>query len=230
MPTVMMPPPTADNAVLALSVLSAIAHLPSVLSQPGYTRMATKTSSTALLSLLAHQRAASPLLTGALGLGSLGDAFLAWDGDDNFLRGLASFLIAHLLYLALLARSGGGVDALLGEAWRAGAATFFLAVLAPTMVAVLMPRVARGLRVPILVYSAVIAAMVAASLTTDNHVVIGGAVLFATSDAILSVEKFLVGPSERLARTWMRYAVWVLYYSGQLLIALGITDGPTSSL
>ena len=214
--------PTPDNAVLGLSVLSAVVHIPSVLSSPSYTRMATKTASTALLSALAYQRAASPLLVGALALGSLGDAFLAWDGDDNFLRGLASFLVAHVLYLVLLVQSGGGKEMLVAETWRLGAATFFLVVLTPTMGAILIPRVARDLRLPILVYSSVIAMMVVASLTMDNHMVITGAILFATSDAILSIEKFLVWQASRHS-AWMRHAVWMLYYSGQLLIALGLT-------
>lgn len=186
--------------------------------------MATKTASTALLSLLSHQRAGPPFLTSALALGSLGDAFLAWDGDANFLRGLASFLAAHVLYLVQLAQSGGGRAALEGETWRAAAATFFLVVLAPGMAALLVPRVAKDLRVPIVVYAGTIAAMVLAALTMENALVVAGAILFTTSDAILSVEKFLVGPHSAHS-AWMKHAVWVLYYSGQLLIALGFVPG-----
>lgn len=221
MATTTMPTLTPDNATLAISALSALIHTPSVLSPPSYTRMATKTASTALLSLLAYQRSGPPLLAGALALGSLGDAFLAWDGDANFLRGLASFLLAHVLYVILLVQSGGGKTVLLSETWRLGAATFFLVVLAPTMAAVLMPRVAREMRAPILVYSGVIACMVVAALATEKTLVIVGAVLFTTSDAILSVEKFVVEGGS----AWMKHSVWVLYYVGQLLIALGFVPG-----
>ena len=216
--------PSKDNAVLLLSLLSAIIHIPSVLSRPSYPRTATKTASTALLALLAHQRGASRLLTGALALGSLGDFFLAWDGDANFLRGLASFLTAHVLYVALLARTGGGQEALLAETWRAGAATFFAVVLTPGMAALLVPRVASDMRAPIVVYSTVIATMVVTALTLDNNLVISGAVLFTTSDAILSLEKFVVGQKSPHS-PWMRHAVWALYYTGQLLIALGFVPG-----
>lgn len=210
--------------VLILSVLSAIIHLPSVLSTPSYTRMATKTASTALLSALAHQRGGPLFLAAALALGSLGDAFLAWEGETNFLCGLASFLAAHVLYVVLFAQSGGGKEQLLAEAWRVGTATVFVVVLAPTMTALLVPRVAKDLRVPILAYTATIGAMVLAALTTDSELVVAGAALFTTSDAILAAEKFLVGP-ESAHSPWMRYAVWVLYYSGQLLIALGFVSG-----
>lgn len=215
---------TPGSAVLTASVISAIAHCPSVLSSPGYTRMATKTASTALLSALAYQCGAPHLLVGALALGSLGDAFLAWDGEANFLCGLASFLAAHVLYLVLFVQSGGGKAQLLADPWRVGTATVFVVVLAPTMTALLIPRVAKDLQLPILVYTAAIGAMVLAALTTDSELVMAGAALFTTSDAILAAERFLVSPASSHS-PWMKYAVWVLYYSGQLLIALGFVPG-----
>ena len=224
MPALAMPALTPDNAILALSLASAIVHIPSVLSPPSYPRMATKTLSTALLSLLTHLRSGPPLLTSALALGSLGDAFLAWDGDNNFLRGLASFLSAHVLYLAQLSQSGGGKEVLMSETWRKASASFFLGVLAPGMAAALVPRVKSELRVPIVVYAGTIAAMVVAALTMESRTVITGAMLFTASDAILSVEKFLVKPGSKHSG-WMRHAVWGLYYSGQLLIALGFVPG-----
>lgn len=215
---------TPGGAILLLSVISAIVHIPSVLSSPSYSRMVTKTASTALLSALAYQGGGPLLLAGALALGSLGDAFLAWEGEGNFLCGLASFLTAHVLYVVLFAQSGGGKEQLLAETWRVGIATGFIVVLAPTMTALLVPRVTKDLRLPIIAYTATIGAMVLTALTTDSQLVVAGAALFTTSDAILAAEKFLVG-SASVHSPWMKYAVWVLYYSGQLLIALGLVFG-----
>ena len=215
---------TPGNTVLILSLISAIAHIPSVLSSPSYPRMATKTASTALLSALAYQRGGPLLLAGALALGSLGDAFLAWEGEGNFLCGLASFLAAHILYVILFAQSGGGKEQLLAETWRVGTATVFVVILAPTMTALLVPRVAKDLRLPIIAYTATIGAMVLAALTADSQLVVAGAALFSTSDSILAAEKFLIDPASPHS-PWMKYAVWVLYYSGQLLIALGFVPG-----
>ncbi|SPO07763.1 uncharacterized protein DNG_10458 [Cephalotrichum gorgonifer] len=214
-----------DNTVLTLSVVSAFVYLSITRAAPSYSRMVSKTASTALLSLLAYQHGGPYSLVGALALGSLGDAFLAWDNgsdedsDSNFLCGLGSFLAAHILYVFLFAQSGGGKEKLLDDTWRVAAATFFLVVLAPTMIALLIPRVARDLRVPILVYTAAIGTMLLMALTMDNMLVITGSALFTTSDAILSTEKFLLPRSPY--SPLMQYAVWVLYYSGQLLIALG---------
>jgi uncharacterized membrane protein YhhN len=63
--------------------------------------------------------------------------------------------------------------------------------------------------------------MAITALMLDSNQVILGAVMFCSSDSILAAERFLVSPTS-FHRSWMRYAVWVLYYGGQLLIALGV--------
>ncbi|EJP64219.1 YhhN family protein [Beauveria bassiana ARSEF 2860] len=219
-----------ETAVLAVSVASAVLYLLHVRAVPSKTRMTYKTLSTLLLACFAALRTGrltSPLVA-ALALGSLGDAFLAWPGEANFLCGLASFLVAHLFYVALFAGlgsgSGGGVGVRIiigqdGDAWRKGVAGGML-LLAPGMAAVLMPRVAGALRAPILVYTATILTMVLAVLTVHSGTIVLGGVLFALSDSILATEEFVVA-RESGHRPWMQHAVWILYYSGQFLIAAG---------
>ncbi|KAK3317164.1 YhhN-like protein [Cercophora scortea] len=216
---------TIENAVLALSLSTALLYGVKVHSPPSYTRMITKTTSTALLSALSSLRGGPPLLATALALGATGDAFLAWDGDAAFLGGLGSFLVAHVLYIFLFAGTGDGVAQLLAEGWRVATALGLTVVFAPTMVALLMPRVARDMRAPILVYITAIVVMVLAALTMgEKGWVVLGAVLFTASDGILSAEKFIVS-IKSAHRRWMPYAVWALYYAGQLLIALGFSSG-----
>ena len=209
-----------DAALLATSITSALLYLINVRSQPSTSRMLSKTSSTALLAILAARRFSptSPLVP-ALALGSLGDAFLAWPGEENFLRGLSSFLVAHLFYIALFSQAGGGLGAIRAESWRQGVAGFML-LLAPVMGSLLVPRVAAKLKVPIMVYSTVILGMVFAVLTVKDDVVVLGAVMFAVSDSVLATDEFLV-PEGSVHHGWMQYTVWILYYTGQLLIALG---------
>ncbi|KAF1737905.1 Lysoplasmalogenase [Beauveria bassiana] len=219
-----------ETAVLAVSVASAVLYLLHVRAVPSKTRMTYKTLSTLLLACFAALRTGrltSPLVA-ALALGSLGDAFLAWPGEANFLCGLASFLVAHLFYVALFAGlgsgtgTGGGVRIIIGQdgdAWRKGVAGGML-LLAPGMAAVLMPRVAGALRAPILVYTATILTMVLAVLTVRSGTIVLGGVLFALSDSILATEEF-VAARESGHRPWMQHAVWILYYSGQFLIAAG---------
>ena len=60
------------------------------------------------------------LLTLALILGTIGDAFLAWHGPRNFLGGLGAFLLGHLAYVGLLTGVSGGLGLLTQEPWRMG--------------------------------------------------------------------------------------------------------------
>lgn len=215
--------PTTDNALLAASLGAAILHATQLRAPPSYPRLASKTVPTALLSILTSARGSSSLLAAALALSATGDAFLAWnDSDGSFLGGLTSFLAAHVLYIVLLSRSSSYVR-LLGDGWRVGFAALLAAVVVPGMIALLMPRVERALRVPIVVYTTAIAVMVLKALGVDDGWVVAGAGLFAASDGILAAERFLVS-RESAHRAWMPYAVWGLYYSGQLLIALALSE------
>ncbi|OAA80911.1 YhhN family protein [Akanthomyces lecanii RCEF 1005] len=209
-----------ETAVIAASVASSLLYLVSVRAAPSKTRMAYKTLSTALLACFAALRAGrtSPLVP-ALALGSVGDAFLAWPGEANFLCGLGSFLVAHLFYVALFAGLGSGRAQIAADAWRQGVAGVMM-LLAPGMAAVLMPRVAGALRAPILIYTATILTMVLAVLTVRSGTIVLGGVLFALSDSILATEEFVVARDSG-HRPWMQHAVWILYYSGQFLIAAG---------
>lgn len=212
-----------SNAALLLSLAAAaltvfLADLP-----PTFMRSVVKTLAVALLAVLAFVQQGPLLLIGALALSAAGDAFLSRDGERAFLAGLASFLAAHVLYIALFASWGAGPAVLFSEMWRAGIA-LLMGLAALTMIALLLPRVAAGLRLPIIAYVAVILVMGLAALTTNSLPVISGAILFKVSDGILATERFLLSAVSP-ARVPMRYAVWVTYYAAQLLITLGFLLG-----
>jgi len=173
----------------------------------------------AMLAVLAFMQGGPLLLIAALALSAVGDAFLSRDGEKAFLGGLASFLAAHILYVPLFLRSGGGLDVLGTETWR-GAIALAMAAFVVVMLAALWRRVGPGLRAPIAVYIVAILAMGISALTLDNPWVIIGAVMFMASDGLLATEKFLV-PAIAPYRAGIRYAVWVLYYAAQLAITLG---------
>ncbi|KAK4149995.1 YhhN-like protein [Chaetomidium leptoderma] len=222
--------PAADSVVLATSISAAVLYLTIVRFPPSPWRMIVKTASTALLSALAAMRGGPLLLVGALALGSIGDAFLAWDDETSFLCGLGSFLVAHTLYIAVFfqhnVNGAAGFWVLLGG-WRvmiAGA----LAVLVPAMIASLMPRIGSELRLPVVLYSLTIFVMTLTALTLDSSQIIFGAVMFSSSDSILAADRFLVA-SASPHHAWMQPAVWVLYYAGQLLIALGFLSLDTAA-
>jgi uncharacterized membrane protein YhhN len=141
-----------------------------------------------------------------------------WVWSFAFLGGLASFLAAHLAYIALFSLAGSGLDQL-WQPWRA-ALTIVMAAFAATMLAMLWRRVGPDLRLPVAAYAVAILGMGVSALTLDNVWVIVGAVLFMASDGLLAGEKFLVAAISP-HREWMRYAVWALYYAAQLMITLG---------
>ncbi|TIP55997.1 lysoplasmalogenase family protein, partial [Mesorhizobium sp.] len=62
------------------------------------------------------------LLIAALALSAIGDALLSRDGEKAFVGGLAGFLAAHGLYIALFVRAGDGGGLFLAEPWRAAIA------------------------------------------------------------------------------------------------------------
>ncbi|UCI30199.1 lysoplasmalogenase [Mesorhizobium sp. B4-1-4] len=211
------------NATLIFSLVAAVIYAFTSGTSPTLARSAAKTLAVAMLAVLAAMQGGPLLLVAALALSAVGDAFLSRDGEKPFLGGLASFLVAHIVYIVLFLRSGGGLDVLGAESWR-GATALAMAVFAIVMLAALWRRVGPGLRLPIAVYVVAILAMGMAALTTGNAWVIGGAVLFMASDGLLATEKFLVAAISP-HRAWMRFAVWALYYAAQLAITLGFLLG-----
>jgi uncharacterized membrane protein YhhN len=211
------------NATLIFSLAAAVIYAFTLGMPPRLARSAAKTLAVAMLAVLAALQGGPLLLVAALALSAVGDAFLSRDGEKAFLGGLASFLVAHIVYIVLFLRSGGGSALLGAEPWR-GAIAVALAVFVVIMLAALWRRVGPSLRIPIAVYVVAILAMGMAALTTSNLLVIGGAVLFMASDGLLATEKFLVAAISP-HRAWMRLGVWALYYAAQLAITLGFLLG-----
>jgi alkylglycerol monooxygenase len=161
------------------------------------------------------------LLLGALLFSLAGDVFLMLPGD-YFIPGLASFLVAHLFYIALFRQ---------GQAWfpRRGA---LLAVLAfgAAVYAVLWNHLGHPvLQGAVAAYVSVISLMAAQALgrATVNgdgasRWVAAGACIFMLSDALIAVNKFLTPVP--LAGFW----ILLTYYCAQLLIVHHVV-GPRSA-
>jgi uncharacterized membrane protein YhhN len=213
------------NATLLFSVVAAMIYAFTLDMPQSLARLAVKTLAVALLAVLALLQGGPGLLVAALTLAAIGDALLSRDGEKAFLGALASFLAAHVLYVVLFVRSGGGFGLLPAEPWRPAIAVA-MAVFALAILLALWRRVGPALRLPVGVYIAAILAMGISVLTLNSLWVIGGAVLFMASDGLLAAEKFLA-PAISPHRAWMRHAVWGLYYAAQLGITLGfLLDAP----
>jgi len=206
-----------ENATLIFAFAAALLYAVMLDAPRRPLRSAVKTLAVALLAVLAAMREAPLLLVAALALSALGDLFLSRDGEKAFLAGLASFLVAHLVYVALFVILGD-TSLLTGVPWRSALAVA-MAVFAIGMLTLLMRRVGPELRLPISAYVAAILAMGVSALAMPGLGVPLGALAFMASDALLASERFLL-PALSPYRAVVRYSVWALYFAAQATITL----------
>jgi len=150
----------------------------------------------------------------AAGVFSLGGDVLLMLPRDRFIAGLASFLVAHLCYVA-----GFATEPLTAAGAAAGAVVMVLALALyarPLLRAV--RRTAREVAVPLYGYIAAIGVMVVLALGSALPLAAAGALLFAVSDATLAWSRFVQSWS------WARVAVMVTYQLGQAALVLSLLD------
>jgi uncharacterized membrane protein YhhN len=146
-------------------------------------------------------------------LGLVGDVFLLGDSDARFRMGLATFLVGHLAYVVCFAKLGFDPAEWTWFAW----VVLFTCLLVTRHVApATYMRGGAALAVPVALYTVVIGAMVILAFDTGEAVIALGATVFAASDSILAVDRF-VRP-----RPWAHVVVMVTYHVGQALIVAGV--------
>lgn len=153
-------------------------------------------------------------LVAALVFSAAGDFLLAmpwW--PPSFVLGLAAFLVAHLSFLA----------ALVPLAARSTPRLAAGAVVVVACVALLVwfwPRLtAEGMAAPVILYMAVLAAMVCAALLArlPTPWTALGAVFFAVSDGMIGIGKFVLGSEALAVPIWWAYATSILLITAGLL-------------
>jgi uncharacterized membrane protein YhhN len=143
------------------------------------------------------------------------------DGKGAFIGGLSSFLVAHILYAGLFLTESSPVG--LSE----GPLSMVLPIALLALAAMLLRIVwegARGLRLPVLLYTVAILAMTAAAFATGRAGVIAGALFFFASDAVLALEKFRIAPDAPVRKLTAPF-VWTSYYLAQLVLLLAWSAG-----
>ena len=210
-----------QNGLLVMAALAAIYYLLRPVDASGGRWAVLKTIPVAALALVAKDASAPMALIVALVLSALGDFLLSHKGERPFLAGLAAFLAAHIAYVWLfLGAAGSGAFILPSEVWRMAAA-ILIAVHAITMARLLAHSVKASMRLPVLAYVLVIAAMGIAGALHAAPQVFAGVVLFIASDTLLATQRFLV-PDNSARKALLKRAVWVTYIAAQMLILLGI--------
>ena len=144
----------------------------------------------------------------ALTLSLAGDVFLMFP-KERFVEGLSAFLLAHVFYIAGLARDASLVGVLLALV----PVVAFAALLGRRIVRAVREK-DRRLVPPVVAYLVVISVMVTLALGVGEAIVGLGAVLFYGSDAMIGWRKFV-----RRFR-FDRVAVMATYHVGQALLVL----------
>lgn len=144
----------------------------------------------------------------ALVLSALGDLALLSEAKRSFLAGLVAFLLAHVAYCVAFAPASRP------SLWTALA----LAAAAAVVLRWLWPGLGT-MRIPVVLYCAVIGVMLWLALGVDRGAVRAGAALFYLSDLAVARQKFVApGAGNRLVGL-------PLYYAGQYLLAWSVAAG-----
>lgn len=210
----MKPQDTLPRLVLAAAVAGGVAYLfARDGAVPDAVSTAVKGSGVGLLALYAALLADSRdgwLIAAVMALGALGDVLLNAVGLEV---GALAFLAGHLVAIWLYLKNA---RAPLTPARIAGALAFVALI---ALAAWSLPADRAG-ALPVALYTAGLAVMAATAwLSRFPRPLTGlGAMLFVASDLLIFAR---LGPlAGSLAAD---YAVWGLYFSGQLMICLGVT-------
>ncbi|MDK9695078.1 MAG: lysoplasmalogenase [Siculibacillus sp.] len=208
------------TVLLLLSIVASFVYGTRFFGAPGgWTKAVIKTGAVGSLALLAFVSEAPWPLVVALVLSSAGDFFLAHDGEKPFLAGLASFLLAHVVYVVLFRQVGAPFATIGAEPWRLAGAVAMVG-LCLGLLGWLWGHLG-PMRGAVVAYTTAIVAMVVSALALSGRpTAILGAFAFAISDSCLAAITFRLKEG-RLARLWLPLAVWWLYWGAQVAILAG---------
>jgi uncharacterized membrane protein YhhN len=146
----------------------------------------------------------------ALVLCLIGDVALL-PAVDQFVVGLASFLLGHIAFVVMFALRGF-------DLWlMAGVAVVGCAGLVGTIAApIVRGATAKGLGVPVRGYLVVITSMCVLGWATGNWLVMVGSAAFIISDSILGWGQFVA------ERRWMHLAIMMTYHAAIISLALSL--------
>jgi uncharacterized membrane protein YhhN len=206
---------TLARLTLAAAVIGGVSYVASwnlPLSEAA--SLTWKGSGVALLAVYAGLKARSLdgwLICAVMAFGAAGDVLLGAAGMEV---GAAAFLVGHLIAIWLYARNP--------RPTTTPSQRILPIVLVPATVAIAWMLPADRAGAPgVALYALGLAAMAAfAWLSRFPRYWVGiGALMFVVSDLLIFARS---GPLE--GQAWVGYAIWTLYFGGQLLIALGVTQ------
>jgi uncharacterized membrane protein YhhN len=211
----------AARLVLAAAIVAGVSYLAADhLPLSVFAGLAWKGAGVGMLAVYAALRARSFdgwLLAAVMALGAAGDVLL---GAAGFVVGGGMFLLGHLVAIWLYLRNRR--PGLSRSDWISG----LLLIPVTIMAAYLLPADRAG-AVGVAVYALGLSAMAAsAGLSTfPRGRVALGALMFLASDLLIFAR---AGPLAGQA-AWVGFAIWSLYFAGQMLICVGVTRSLTGA-
>jgi uncharacterized membrane protein YhhN len=204
-------------ALTILTALSATLHIRAEYSGERLQIYVFKPLTVLFIIAIALQSEASVygwLILAGLLFSLAGDIFLMLP-RDRFLPGLASFLVAHLFYIAAFTQDGA-------LRHLSPVTAIILLVYGALMLRLLLPSLGK-LRAPVMLYMLAILLMVWQASnrfldrwTSDSLLALTGAALFAASDSVLALNRF------RRAFRSAQLLILTPYFAAQWLIALSV--------
>jgi uncharacterized membrane protein YhhN len=213
--------------LLSLYFVVAILHLVFIYFSNEYGIIATKPMLMAILALwfylitkTSKKLPVNYFLSGII-FSMFGDILLMFKGEDFFLFGLFSFLIAHIFYIIWFVKYPGFKEGALAQK-PIKSIPFLIYLIAITSI---LWKNLGEMKMPVIVYSAVITFMAICAANMKNRAnteayipIVGGAILFVISDSIIAISKF---NSTDLSETATRIMIMSSYIAGQYLLAKG---------
>ncbi len=213
-----------DSALLFIAAaFLALCYL-AICGRPGraWLKTITKTTSVALLALIAFQLSSMMLLVVALLACAIGDFFLSRKGTEEFVSAVGAFSFGHLSYAALFLLHPSADLQRVSDGWPLVIALFLVGAI---MLYVLFLK-AGPLRWAALFYVPVVVAMgiLATVLPPVGAIalVLPAALLFVFSDFILAQEMFVL-PEDHKLRKVTPYVIWSSYWIAQALFLISFT-------
>lgn len=161
-----------------------------------------------LLMIFAGQNHAPWLIILALFFSTLGDLSLSRIGERAFIMGLASFAIAHVMYIFLFIAKFHALNWLV---------FILILLLAISTFFWLLPFVGK-LKFPVMLYIIIISLMAITAFSSSYSWGLKfGVIAFVLSDTLLSIRIFRVQNETNM----LNVLVWVFYFGGQVLITIG---------
>lgn len=148
---------------------------------------------------------------------AVGDVLLlSRKSEKLFMGGMAAFALGHIIYSFGFLAYGFSANDMTGR-YTAFGTSIFLVVMCLLGAVYIIPKVKRGMRVSVIIYSVIITTMSFLGALTNNIVIILAALSFAVSDFFVGMDRF-IDPKKHWA-----LLITPLYFGAQALFALSVS-------